>query len=175
MKRLLGLGAVAFAAALFIAACGGGGGSSGSSSMGASSSRGTATTVATKRVDGKAVLVDADGKALYTSDQETGGMVKCTGACLQFWDPLTIQGSQPTGMVNGGALGVLTRPDGKTQVTVNGDPVYRFAEDQSGSLKGDGVDDAFGGQQFTWHAVTTGAAPHAPATTNGSGGGTAGY
>ena len=173
MKRLFVPAAFA-AAALLFAACGGGGGSSGSS-MGSSSSRDTATTVATKRVDGKAVLVDAAGKALYTSDQEAGGMVKCTRACLHFWDPLTIQGSQPTGMVNGGTLGVLTRPDGKTQVAVNGDPVYRFAEDQSGSLKGDGVDDAFGGQQFTWHAVTTGAEPQTPATTSGSGGGTPGY
>jgi len=170
MKRLF-VPAVFAAAALVFAACGGGGSSS---SMGSSSSRSTATTVSTKRVDDKSVLVDADGKALYTSDQEVGGMVKCTGACLQFWDPLTIQG-QPTGTVNGGTLGVLARPDGKTQVTFNGDPVYRFAEDQSGSLKGDGVDDAFGGQQFTWHAVMSAGAPKAPATTSGSGGGTPGY
>jgi predicted lipoprotein with Yx(FWY)xxD motif len=120
------------------------------------------------------VLVDADGKALYTADQEAGGMVKCTGACLQFWNPLTIQG-QPTGSVNGGTLGVLTRPDGKTQVTFNGDPVYRFAEDQSGTLNGNGVNDAFGGQQFTWHAVTTGGGAQAPATTSGAGGGYPGY
>lgn len=172
MKRLL-VPAVFAAAALVFAACGGGGGG-GSSSMGSSASRNTATTVATKRVDGKTVLVDAAGKALYTADQEAGGMVKCTGACLQFWDPLTIQG-QPTGAVNGGTLGVLARPDGKTQVTFNGNPVYRFAEDQSGSLNGDGVDDAFGGQQFTWHAVTAGGGAQAPATTSGSGGGTPGY
>jgi predicted lipoprotein with Yx(FWY)xxD motif len=173
MKRLFVLAAFA-TAALVLAACGGGSGG-GSSSMGSSSSRGTATTVATKRVDGKTVLVDADGKALYTSDQEAGGMVRCTGACLQFWDPLTVQGGQPTGTVTGGALGVLTRPDGKTQVTFNGAPVYRFAEDQSGSLKGDGFGDAFAGQKFTWHAVTTGAESQTPATTSGSGGGTSGY
>lgn len=143
--------------------------------MGSSSSRDTATTVATKRVAGKTVLVDADGKALYTSDQEAGGMVRCTGACLQFWDPLTIRSSQPTGTVSGGTLGVLTRPDGKMQVTFNGNPLYRFAEDQSGSLKGDGFDDAFDGQQFTWHAVTTGAVPQTPATTSGSTGGGYGY
>jgi len=119
-------------------------------------------------------LVDADGKALYTSDQEVGGTVRCTGSCLEFWEPLTIQG-QPTGTVNGGTLGVLTRPDGKTQVTFNGDPVYRFVEDQSGQIGGDGLDDAFDGQQFTWHAVTTGGAPSAPSTTSGSSGGVPGY
>ena len=170
MKRLLAPAAL-LVGAIALAACGGGGGGS---SMGASSSRDTATTVATKSIDGKRVLVDADGKALYTSDQEAGGMVRCTGACLEFWEPLTIQG-QPTGTVTGGALGVLTRPDGKTQVTVNGDPVYRFVQDQSGQIGGDGLDDAFDGQMFTWHVVKTGSAPSAPSTTSGSSGRVPGY
>jgi predicted lipoprotein with Yx(FWY)xxD motif len=169
MKRLFAPVAL-LAGAMALAACGGGGGGS----MGSSSSRHTATTVATKRVDGRTVLVDTGGKALYMSDQEAGGMVHCTGACLKFWEPLTIQG-QPSGNVNGGTLGVLTRPDGKTQVTFNGAPVYRFVEDQSGTVKGDGVDDAFAGQQFTWHVVSTGGARQAPATTSGSSGGMSGY
>ena len=169
MKRLFA--PAVLAAAILLAACGGGGGDS---SMGSRSSNGTATTVSTKRIDGKTVLVGADGKALYTSDQEAGGMVHCTGACLKFWEPLTVQG-QPTGTVTGGTLGVLTRPDGKTQVTFSGAPVYRFVEDQSGTVKGDGVDDAFAGQQFTWHVVSTGGAPQAPATTSGSSGGMSGY
>ena len=100
------------------------------------------------------------------------------GAChkpaLREFQPI-IRSSQPTGTVSGGTLGVLTRPDGKMQVTFNGNPLYRFAEDQSGSLKGDGFDDAFDGQQFTWHAVTTGAVPQTPATTSGSTGGGYGY
>jgi len=171
MKRLFVTAALA-AAAILLAACGSSSG--GDSSMGSSTSRGSATTVATKRIDGKTVLVGADGKALYTSDQEVGGTVRCTGSCLEFWEPLTIQG-QPTGTVSGGTLGVLTRPDGKTQVTFNGDPVYRFVEDQSGQIGGDGLDDAFDGQQFTWHVVTTGSAPSAPSTRSGSSGGVPGY
>ena len=169
MKRLFAPAAL-LAGAIALAACGGGGGSS----MGSSSSRDTAMTVATKRVDGRTVLVDAGGKALYMSDQEVGGMVRCTGACLKFWEPLTVQG-QPTGTVTGGTLGVLTRPDGKMQVTFNGVPVYRFVEDQSGTVKGDGVDDAFAGQQFTWHVVSTAGAQQAPAMTSGSSGGMSGY
>jgi len=161
MKRLLAPAALAAAAAILLAACG---------SDEGSASRGTATTVATKRIGGKTVLIDADGMALYTSEQEAGGPVRCTGACLEFWEPLTINGGQPSGMVAGGALGVLTRPDGVTQVTFNGVPVYRFTEDQSRSVKGDGLDDAVDGQQFAWHVVTTGGEPSAPATTSGSGG-----
>jgi predicted lipoprotein with Yx(FWY)xxD motif len=173
MKRLLFPAALA-AAAILLAACGGSSG--GDSSMGSSSSsKGTAMTVATKRIDGKSVLVDAEGKALYMSDEEAGGMVRCTGACLEFWEPLTIQG-QPTGTVSGGTLGVLTRPDGKTQVTFNGDPVYRFTEDQSGTVNADGLKDAFEGQEFTWHVLTAGKAPSTPpSTTGGSSGRVPGY
>jgi predicted lipoprotein with Yx(FWY)xxD motif len=168
MKRLLTLAALPLAAAIIFAACGGsdGGGSSG----GASGSTDTATTVASKRIDGRSVLVDADGNALYTSEQEAGGMVRCTGACLQFWEPLTIRGGQPSGSVTGGTLGVLERPDGKTQVTFNGDPVYRFVEDSSGTVKGDGLADAFEGQDFTWHVVAAGNEPTAPPSTSDSGG-----
>lgn len=168
MKRLWAPAAMLFAGAIFLAACGGSNG--GDSSGGASGSTDTATTVATKRIDGKSVLVDADGKALYTSEQEAGGVVRCTGACLDFWEPLTIEGGQPSGNVTGGTLGVLQRPDGKTQVTFNGDPVYRFTEDDSGTLEGDGLDDAFDGQQFTWHVVTAGNEPSTPPSTGGSGG-----
>jgi predicted lipoprotein with Yx(FWY)xxD motif len=175
MKRLLVPAALLAVAAIFFAACGGSD-DGGESSGRASASRDTATTVSTERIDGKTVLVDADGKALYTSEQEAGGVVKCTtGACLEFWEPLTIEGGQPTGSVTGGALGVLTRPDGKTQVTFNGDPVYSFTEDQSGSVTGDGLTDAFDGQEFTWHVVTTGDQPSTPPSTSGSGGGIPGY
>lgn len=172
MKRLLIpaviVAVVIGAAAIAFAVSGGSGG--GESSAGSGRSSGTATTVATKRIDGRSVLVDADGKALYTSDQEAGGVVRCTGACLQFWEPLTIRGGQPSGNVTGGTLGVLERPDGKTQVTFNGGPVYRFTEDESGTVNGDGLDDAFEGQQFTWHVVTAGDEPSPSPSTGGSGG-----
>jgi predicted lipoprotein with Yx(FWY)xxD motif len=166
MKRLLMLAALPVAAAIIFAACGGsdGGGSSG----GVGGSTDTATTVATRRIDGRNVLVDADGNALYTSEEEKG-VVRCTGACLDFWEPLEIQGGQPTGDVSGGALGVIDRPDGTTQVTFNGDPIYRFTDDEPGTINGDGLDDAFEGQQFTWHVVTASdAAPSAPPSTSGS-------
>jgi predicted lipoprotein with Yx(FWY)xxD motif len=168
MKRLLTLAALPLAAAIIFAACGGsdGGGSSG----GASGSSDTATTVATRRIDGRNVLVDADGNALYTSEQEAGGMVRCTGACLEFWEPLTIGGGQPSGSVTGGTLGVLERPDGTTQVTFNGAPVYRFTEDEPGTVNGDGLDDAFDGQQFTWHVVAAGSDPTSPPSTSEPGG-----
>ena len=38
------------------------------------------------------VPVDADGSALYASDQETGGAVRCVGSCAAIWLPLTVEG-----------------------------------------------------------------------------------
>ena len=86
MKRLLILGVVGIAVvavgiATAVAATGGNGGAS-------------ATTVAAKRLSGAGlVLVDSKGRALYRSDQELNGMVLCKGACLSFWQPLTVSGT----------------------------------------------------------------------------------
>src|SRR5262249_14684631 len=108
-------------------------------------------------------------------EEEAGGMVKCTGACLQLWEPLTIQGGQPTGTVSGGTLGVLQRSDGKTQGTIHGAPGYRLAHDQPRTPNPHGRTAAFRGQQFTWHAATGGNAPSTPPSSSGSSGRTPGY
>jgi hypothetical protein len=62
-----------------------------------------------------------------------------------------------------GELGTIKRPEGGTQVTYNGDPVYTFTQEGTGEVTGDGFKDAFDGQQFVWHVVAIG----------GSGGGSA--
>ena len=81
-------------------------------------------------------------------------MVLCDGACLSFWTPLTASGA-PKGASLPGKLGVVRRPDGKKQVTYNGKLLYTFYLDKPGQVSGDGFDDAFGGQKFTWHVVHT--------------------
>jgi len=49
------------------------------------------------------------------------------------------------------------RPDGKTQVTFDGKPLYRFAEDSSPkNVSGNGAKDSFGGKSFTWHVASPG-------------------
>ncbi|MGZ6693786.1 MAG: COG4315 family predicted lipoprotein, partial [Solirubrobacteraceae bacterium] len=133
MRRLLTSGA-ALAATLVLAACGGGGGNATSDS--ATMAR-TTTTVAVKQVDGIGrVLVDAGGKALYSSDVEASGKVHCTGACTSFWEPLTLDSGTPTAPAGAGKLGVIKRPDGTNQVTVDGKPLYRFSEDAADKLEG---------------------------------------
>jgi predicted lipoprotein with Yx(FWY)xxD motif len=114
------------------------------------------------------VLVDSHGAALYTSNMEVNGDVFCTGSCTEVWLPLTA--SKPTAAPEvEGNVGVLTRPDGSRQVTYDGRPVYRFAEDDGpGDVSGDGVTDSFGGQQFRWDAIGE------PQPTSGSTGGSYG-
>jgi predicted lipoprotein with Yx(FWY)xxD motif len=158
MKRLLiagGVVAVALIAgiAIAVAATSGGGGGSTSSSGAPASDMGGATVSAEQIAGSGNVLVDSTGHALYANDQETGGMVLCDDACLSFWTPLTVSGGAPKSSSLPGKLGVVTRPNGTKQVTYNGKLLYTFYLDQPGKVGGDGFDDAFGGQQFTWHVV----------------------
>jgi predicted lipoprotein with Yx(FWY)xxD motif len=144
----------ALAIALTIAACG----SSATPSTSTPKTTGT-STVAVQQISGVGrVLVAANGMALYTPVQEASGAIRCAGACVAIWKPLAPDASRPTGSGSVGTIAVVKRPDGSRQVTVNGRPVYTFAQDSSGSVTGNGVSDAFGSQHFTWHAVLAGGA-----------------
>jgi predicted lipoprotein with Yx(FWY)xxD motif len=156
MKKRLFTSGAAVAATLILAACGGGGGGS-SDSGSAAPAGGRGDTVAVKEIDGVGdVLVDASGKALYTSDVEADGKVHCTGACTSFWEPLTVGSGTPTAAADAGKLGVADRPDGTKQVTVDGKLLYTFSEDEPGKVKGNGFADDFDGRHFTWNAVLAG-------------------
>jgi predicted lipoprotein with Yx(FWY)xxD motif len=137
------LTALALLVAVLLAACG-------SSDSGDATASSGSTTVSSN--DGQ--LVDSSGAPLYSSDQEKSGTVMCTGGCTSIWPPLKAPSGNPTaGDGVSGELGVVKRPDGSRQVTLDGRPLYRFAEDGSdGKATGDDVTDRFGGQQFTWHA-----------------------
>jgi predicted lipoprotein with Yx(FWY)xxD motif len=112
------------------------------------------------------VLVNAKGFALYSPVQEKSGTIRCTGSCTSIWVPLIAKG-KPSAAA-GLQLGTVMRPDGKTQVTFKGKPLYLFAEDSSPkSVTGNGVSDSFGGKSFTWHV----ASPGKTTSTVSSGGG----
>jgi predicted lipoprotein with Yx(FWY)xxD motif len=164
MKRLLIIGAVGAAAlatgiAIAVAASGGSGGTA---------KTGRATVSVSRIGHAGRVLVDAKGRALYKNDQERGGMVLCTGACLSFWKPLIVSGTPKKGSSLPGTLAVVRRPDGRRQVTYNGKLLYAFTLDKLGKVTGDGFKDAFGGQKFTWHVARPAGAKSAPATTTGT-------
>ena len=95
------------------------------------------------------VLVDTQGKALYTHTDANGQAVACTGACVTAWPPLTVAAGAKVKAPKG-VKGLGTTSD-THQVTSTGLPLYRFSLDtQAKQAKGEGVN-GFGG---TWHVVT---------------------
>jgi predicted lipoprotein with Yx(FWY)xxD motif len=88
-------------------------------------------------------LVDGEGRTLYlfTNDTQNSGTSSCTGDCLVAWPPLFTDGDPVAGEgVDAALLGTIALPDGTTQVTYNGWPLYYYAEDTaSGDVNGQGV------------------------------------
>jgi predicted lipoprotein with Yx(FWY)xxD motif len=153
-------------AALVLSACGGD--DNGGNSASATTGGGTASAggVTTQTIDGTDVLVDSNGAALYSPDQEQGGKVLCTQSCTSIWKP--VPSSEGAGAPSDLMLGEVDRPDGEKQLTYKGAPLYSFTEEGSGELTGDGLKDSFGNTDFTWHAATT------SASSGSSGGGGSG-
>jgi predicted lipoprotein with Yx(FWY)xxD motif len=106
------------------------------------------------------VVVNAQGRTLYSLSPETTGHLLCKSReCFKRWPPATVSSSKvklKAGSGVQGHLGMLRRSNGTLQVTLRGLPLYRYAEDHArGEANGDGVK-SFGG---TWHAVKASSAP----------------
>jgi predicted lipoprotein with Yx(FWY)xxD motif len=101
----------------------------------------------------KTVLVNRKGLTLYSLSVERRGRFICTDSeCLSFWTPLTVKkGTKPTGLAG---LATVKRPDGRTQVTYRGGPLYTFYLDRArGDIGGEGFKDV-----GIWHAAAKRAA-----------------
>jgi predicted lipoprotein with Yx(FWY)xxD motif len=145
-----GLAAVALVASA-LAGCGGG---SSNASAPPKTTGGQSATVDVANSGLGNILVDSQGRTLYLFNKDSGTTSECTGTCATNWPPLRASG-KPTA-ANGAkasAVGTTTRSDGKSQVTYNGHPVYRFAQDtKPGDTNGEGLT-AFGGSWFALSAA----------------------
>ncbi|WP_410588854.1 SCO0930 family lipoprotein [Amycolatopsis sp. lyj-23] len=108
-------------------------------------------TLGTTQIGGLGpVVTDNGGRTLYlfTPDGRGAGKSTCDGPCAQKWPPLLADGrTTAADGIDPGLLGRIRRPDGTTQVTLGGWPVYRYAQDKSpGEANGHGT----GG---TWYAL----------------------
>ncbi len=162
--------AVVALAAIGLAACGGSdnGDNSNSGSAGATPVSNSGGTVATKSISGVgSVLVDSTGKVLYTNDMDTGSKIACTDQCLTEWVPLAAPSGGPSSDDSAvqAKLGTVKRPDGSSQVTLGGMPLYTFVEDSPGQATGNGFADSFGGTNFVWTAATASGKPASSSTT----------
>lgn len=183
-KSILALASVSLLA-IGLAACGSSSNSSSSStSASAASSAATGSgTVSTKTISGTGtVLVDSKGNPLYTNNRDSGSKVACTGSCTSIWVPLAAPSTgKPTSSDSSvqAKLGVVMTPDGTSQVTYGGKPLYTFVSDSPGQVTGNGATDSFNGTSFTWtvassgkgSASSAGTASTTGAASTGSGGG----
>jgi predicted lipoprotein with Yx(FWY)xxD motif len=84
------------------------------------------------------VVTDGEGRVLYGSagDQADPPQSHCTDACAQAWQPLTVPAGQEPQLlgVESTVVGRLARPDGSSQLTLGGWPVYVNRNDD-GQLK----------------------------------------
>lgn len=88
------------------------------------------------------IVVDAHGMTVYRFDHDAqnAGTSACTGDCAGTW-PAVIAGSgAPAASGVSAGLGVITRSDGRRQVTLDGWPLYTFSGDGApGDVHGQGV------------------------------------
>jgi predicted lipoprotein with Yx(FWY)xxD motif len=151
--------------------------SSGSSSPGAQPG---SVVIGTKSVPGAGtVLVDSSGLTLYELASESGGTIMCTSSCATEWPPLLLPAGVSSATAGSGVsaskLGTISRPDGGTQVTYGGMPLYLFVSDQSpGQDTGQGVE-GFQVATPSGSRSTSGSGAGSTSGASGSSGGRYGY
>jgi predicted lipoprotein with Yx(FWY)xxD motif len=133
--------------AVLVAGCG----SDDDGSSAAPAAAATTGLVSAGTVDGSDVLVDRQGRTLYSADVEKGGKILCTGGCVAFWSP--VLGTASDAESAGVDLATVERPDGESQLTFKGLPLYTFTEEGAGQVTGDGFSDTFAGTMFEWRAA----------------------
>lgn len=112
----------------------------------------TATTAGEEMADGVhaadsdlgTILVDADGFTLYVFTNDTAGESTCYEGCADLWPP--VAGDTAIGSdLDASLFGTTARTDGTEQLTVNGQPLYRYTPD---AAPGDTTGQDVGGVWF---------------------------
>ena len=177
MRKITGAAALA-ALALALTACASSSSSSSAPATsapaagGGNASNASGGALAMKTINGTAVVTDAQGMTLYWFVPDTSTASKCTGSCATYWPPVT--GAVTAGSGVTGTLGTITRPDGTTQATYDGHPLYTYIGDTApGQAKGNGKNLSGG----VWYEMTvsgakpaTGTSGSTPTSTGGGGG-----
>ena len=103
----------------------------------------------TTTINGTTVVTNGKGFTLYWFAPDTPARSVCTGACAQYWPPVT--GPATAGQGVSGTLGTITRSDGTKQATYDGHPLYTYIADTAhGQAHGNNLN-LNGG---LWHEVT---------------------
>ncbi len=82
----------------------------------------------------------------WSVEKRAGGKIRCRGECARVWPPLVVKSRAsvpPTMRGVKGKFGVLTRADGRLQVTFRGLPLYAYHHDPPNTVLCDNVDGWF--------------------------------
>lgn len=113
------------------------------------------------------LIVNSKGLPVYLLTGDSESHPECTGACLTYWPAVTTTSSKPTlGMGIKGKVGVW-KHNKIDQVTLNGHPLYTYAQDSKGAALGEGVK-SFGG---VWEVMSASGSPMAKSSSKSSSGG----
>ena len=100
------------------------------------------------------VLVNGQGRTLYTFMPDAVGKVTCVGACAVTWPPLKISSGQKpaiSGGINASLIGSDSDPSGGRVVTYENSPLYLYVDDPTaGTDHGQGVNSKGG----LWYVVS---------------------
>lgn len=144
----------------------------------ASSSAPSSSTVvlSTRAIPGVGtVLVNAQGRTLYTFAPDKAQKVTCTGSCATYWPPLKISSGKAG--VSGGAeasmVGSDPNPSGGRVVTYKGWPLYTYVADSGpGADHGQGINSSGG----FWYVISpSGKVITSKASTSSSSSSSGGY
>ena len=121
-------------------------------------------SISTASTDLGTVLVDPDGFTVYVFLNDTDGESTCYDSCAATW-PAVPGDTAISSDLDSAMFGTSTRTDGTEQLTVNGQPLYRYSPDANpGDTGGQGIGDV-------WFVVGSDGAtiggPEAAATTSG--------
>ena len=85
------------------------------------------------------VLVDRSGRTLYVYTPDGTGSPRCTDSCAGAWPPVAAEKDLPAGKGVTAKVGQVKGASGGPQMTVAGQPVYRFGGDVApGDVRGQG-------------------------------------
>jgi predicted lipoprotein with Yx(FWY)xxD motif len=100
-------------------------------------------TLSIQRSPAGSILTTGGGYTLYDFGPDTPTHSACLNAgCVYQWPPLLIDGAVRVGRgVNGSLVGRVTRPDGSTQLSYGGHPLYSYIRDvKPGLVTGQAID-----------------------------------
>lgn len=118
------------------------------------------------------VVVDGKGLTAYFFDQDTAGSGQsaCVDDCVALWPAIETTSDTPKVEGVAGEIGTITAADGNKQITINGLPIYTFANDKAaGDVNGQGVLDMW------WAVSPAGEKIMDAASTDSSGSSSPGY